>query len=374
MENDMSGRLNEEQRWEIICTWKQVKSIRATAKECECNKEAVQRWVERYKATGGVTPTQPTRQPFVSSEAANEALRMFSGPSEPSAREVAIGMKDNGMLSRVVSKSTIIRHAKKAAKAMNDKLQSYTGIPPKGLNAETRARRLAFARANLHTDWERVMFTDRKRFYFRYPGSIVKKNKWCLQSVRQRQRTGGIFKPSKPSCLNIYAGITRWGATHTREVAGTTGFKHNYKTKRGQGARNITTDQYVDVLQNVFLFEGKMKFGGSSWTLQQDNDPTHKIAGAVLAEWNNENEDNVQLLPNWPPNSPDLNSIEIFWNYVQEQAYKTRCHDFKSFKNCVKSLILSGSDETKEYLAKLYDSMPRRIAKVIELEGEMTDY
>jgi len=372
--NDLSGRLSEERRWEIIHTWKRLESIRATAEECECNKEAVLRWVKRYEATGGVSPKQPIRKSVVSTQAANQALHMLSGPSEPSAREVAIAMKENGMLPRVVSKSTIIRHAKKAAEAIDDKLQSYHGIPPKSLNAETRAKRLAFAKANLHTNWERVMFSDRKRFYFRFPGSIVKKSRWCLQSVRKKQRSKGIFKPSKPSCLNIYAGITRFGATNTREVAGTTGFKHNYRTKKGQGARNITTDQYVDVLQNVFLFEGRMKFGGSSWTLQQDNDPTHKIAGAIVAEWNNDTGDNVQLLPNWPPNSPDLNLIENFWNFVQEQAYNTKCHDFKSFKDCVKNLILSGSAKTKEYLAKLYDSMPRRIAKVIELEGEMTDY
>jgi len=59
---------------------------------------------------------------------------------------------------------------------------------------------------------------------------------------------------------------------------------------------------------------------------------------------------------------------------VQQKVNKTKCHDFESFKKCVTNTILSDPEETKDFIAKLYTSMPKRLAKVVELDGDLTGY
>lgn len=174
--------------------------------------------------------------------------------------------------------------------------------------------------------------------------------------------------------MNLYAGITRQGVTKICEVAGTTKYKHNYKSKKGTAARNITSGQYIDVLEKVLLPDGKVKFKKGAWMLQQDNDPAHSVAGATIARWNIRHGHKVQLITGWPPNSPDLNLAENFWNFIQMDVQKMALPSFESYKKCVKAAILSKELKMKNYLTKLYASMPRRLTKVIELGGELTGY
>jgi hypothetical protein len=49
------------------------------------------------------------------------------------------------------------------------------------------------------------------------------------------------------------------------------------------------------------------------WFFQQDNDPAHRLASSYLKAWNAKHASSVQLLKNWPPNSPGLNLIENIW-------------------------------------------------------------
>lgn len=66
-------------------------------------------------------------------------------------------------------KSTVIRAAKEAARKEGCELKPDNHPPPKALTKATKNKRLQFAKKNATTTWSHVMFTDRKRFYFRYP-------------------------------------------------------------------------------------------------------------------------------------------------------------------------------------------------------------
>ena len=304
--------LTEQQKWRIVEMFNKGMKKKAIATECTCIERAVSRWVKRFQATADVTSKpKPGRRPVLTPEMASKALDLLKEGQHSGARSVAVHMKAQGDLPRVVSKSTIIKHAKLEAGRRDDELVVRQGLPRKGLTQATKEKRLLFAQMHQNTDWDQVMFSDRKRFNFRFPGTAVRYTRWFLKS-QQKAEEAGIYQPNHPSCLNIYVGITRHGATRVHLVEVSTGYKHNMKTKKGQKARNITAEEYRQVVQDTFLEGGKVLFQGQEWVLQQDNDPTHKVAGEIVTERNTARQPTVKVLAAWPPNSPDLNLIENF--------------------------------------------------------------
>ncbi len=101
---------------------------------------------------------------------------------------------------------------------------------------------------------------------------------------------------------------------YTREVSSSTGFKSDFKNEKGAAARDIPQEEYATVLGKTLLKEGQRMFphqGMSSWALRQDNDPAHFKAGNVIADCDKgEMGSRIELLPDWPGNSPDLSLIE----------------------------------------------------------------
>lgn len=157
-------------------------------------------------------------------------------------------------------------------------------------------------------------------------------------------------------------------------VAGTTKHKTDYKTQQDKPARSITKVEYKKVLQDTLLPEGTKLFndaGISDWFLQQDNDPCHNVAAQVVQGWNDANGGNVQLLPEWPPSSPDLSIIENVWALVQRQVNSLGCKDFEGFKRAVQQTFAGLHGET---VANLYKSMNKRMEAVVEREGGYTKY
>ena len=357
-----------------MCTHRQQKSIAKTARECGCSKRTVLKWVKQFELKKNVRSQHRSgRRPIISASVAVDALNMLKSGSISGAKALALKQKANGKLDRVVAKTTIIRHARKAAKSCGALLKVCRGRPPKGLSSDTKAKRLNFALSHQNVDWMDVMFTDRKRFYFRNPGKAVFSTRWLLKD-QNTDSEEGVYQPNNPSCYNVYAGITRFGASHLHEVAGSTGYKHKHVTKRGKEAKNITTSQYKEVLHRTFLRQGCRLFKGDKWVLQQDNDPTHKIAQQVLVDWNQKHKSSIKLLASWPPHSPDLNLIENFWSYVERRVSAVKCDSFEEFKKCVSKEVTSRSNNMMAYLSKLYGSMPRRLEKVIEKNGGKTGY
>lgn len=365
-------RISEEERWKIIHTYRSCQSICGTAEQCLCGRASVRRWVNHFEKRGNVQEAARSgRAPVITPVVAQQALDILLSAPKPTTTELATELHNRGLIPKIVSKKTVSRHVHRAARARGDVLVAYRGKVKKGLTAATKAKRLKFAKDYLNFNWDRVMFTDRKRFYLRFPGSMVKGVDWCLRSKKDERQ--GVFQPSKPNCMNVYSGITPKGGIHAVEVAGTTGIKLNYFTKKGTKAKNITTQQYLDVVTD-FCHEGHLRFKEGEWYLQQDNDPTHKVAQTVINSYNGEHHTDIKLIKDWPPCSPDLNIIENMWSFVQQKVNKMGCTTFKSFKTCIRKLLLSESAELVEYLGKLYASMPKRLAKVIELDGGKTDF
>ena len=359
-----------ELRWQIVSTWKQCKSIAETARQLDISRNLVSRWVSRYTSSGGVQNlSKPGRKPVMSAAAAEKALSMLLDKANSGAQAVATQLHHQGLTPVKCHKTTVIRTSKKLALKKGQPIQAFTGKPAKRLTLDTKSKRLSFSNVNKSRAWGNVMFTDRKKFLFSYPGAKVQRVEWGYKGS-SRQAT----MVNHPQVVNLYAGITRYGVTACSVVAGTSKHKSTYFNKQGKVSRNITSSEYKEVLTTTLLPEGRRLFSGagiSNWVLQQDNDPTHKVAAAVIHDWKSKHQGSVALLGNWPPNSPDLNPIENVWSYVQARVNSLGCKTFEEFKQAVLQEL---QNVPRGMLGNLIKSMGSRMASVISTDGDKTKY
>lgn len=364
------GYTSKGQRWAIVTTWQQTGSIAAASRVTGLSQKVVQRWVQRFQKTGDVLDAPKSgRKPLLSAAAALQAHDLLLGNQYGGARAVGKQLYTAGYTSKPADRRTVTRTAVKLAKARGVKIRALRGKPRKGLTAATKEKRLRFCQSNLKRSWGNVMFTDRKKFPFSYPGVKVQAVSWVEEGAQREAHT-----VNHAQVVNLYAGISRHGVSKLHIVAGTSKHKTQYKNQKGVGAKNITTQEYHDVVKATFMPEGRRMFstqGLATWVLQQDNDPTHKAALPVVKQWNAQHASSVSVLQPWPPNSPDLNPIENFWSYLQAKLDARGCTTFEQFSAAVH---IEAKAVPTDYFAKLVESMPKRLAKCIELGGGKTKY
>lgn len=356
-------------RWVIIHEWKQSHSIKEVAAKAGVSQKACRLWVSRYQLTGDVEEKQRSGRPSALNAAARQAaLDLLLANQVGGARAVAKELKGKGMTARVVSKQTIIRAARLAAHSQGMKrLKALRGKPKKELSAATRCKRLEFCQQHKKTSWGSVMFTDRKKFAFSYPGSKVHPVTWVVNGGERRANA-----VNHASVVNVYAGFTRFGMTKLHVVAGTTGHKTTFANKKGVVARNITASEYQAVLEQTLLPEGRRLFstqGISSWVLQQDNDPTHKRAPDIVKQYNQKHHCSIRVLANWPPSSPDLSLIENIWSFLQSKLDSLGCQTFQAFKD---ALVREAKLINTVFSQKLFDGMPMRVKDCLKRQGDLT--
>jgi hypothetical protein len=363
--------MKTKERWDIIHAWQESRNITRVANQLGRTRRTVQHWVHHFNKHGNVESGKRTgRPPLLDDSGAGAALQLLLSEEHGTGFKVAQALHAQGTTSKLLHKSTVLRHAKGAAKAEGKPIRAVRGLPGKELTQGTKLKRYNFAKANQGRDWGNVMFTDRKKFHFYYPGVSVKPMKWLRKGEKWT-----AYKVNHAQVVNLYAGITKHGITKAHIVAGTSKHTSKYTNKKGQTSKNITGAEYEDVLQLTFLPEGQRVFGPvgvSKWVLQQDNDPSHKRASTkVLATHKGKHGCSIELLQNWPPNSPDLNPIENVWGYVQGKVNARGCKTFDTYKAVVLAELRG---VPKSMLTNLFASMPKRLAVCIKAKGGKTTY
>ena len=362
--------LSVEARQNIKTTYDRLGNVAKTAKECNVSCHAAKRWI-----SAGTVIFKPStgRKKLLSKAAAARALDVLHTEEAINAKHAAQLLKHEGLTQHLVSRPTLIRAAREAAKAAGCKLKATRGKPPKELTQATKQKRLQFAAANTRRTWSNVMFSDRKKFAFRYPGSKVRPLRWQKVGPNVPKREG-VWQPSHAQVLNVYGGITPYGVTKLHEVSGSSKIKSTYLTKKGKPSSNICQAEYKAVLHKTLLPEGKRLYGikgVSSWVLQQDGDKAHNQARREVAEYNEGKGCSIQLLRDWPRNSPDLSPIENVWGYVQQKVDALGCSSYEQFRAAVHEQFAA---VPAAYLRTLYNSIPKRLQLVVEMEGDRTGY
>lgn len=298
--------VNGDTRKRLVLAYRSSPNFASVGRQFNVDPRTVKRWVRRQDHTGGLKVSEGAgRNSAMSESTSRVAVDLLLSGKHDNVRQVALELRQRGLTDRVVHVTTLSRHAKAQALADGCPIIAKRGKPVKALSAKNRAARLSFCEAHKRTNWGSIMITDRKKFLYAYPGCSVKQVEWLRKGEARVAN-----RPNKPSAVNMYAGITKHGVTKAHLVTGTSNLKTAYKNTKGQPSKNITSAEYADVLRKSLLPEGRRLFsfvGLSNWVFQQDNDPAHKRAAPeAIRAWNSKGRGRVQLLQNWPPNSPDL--------------------------------------------------------------------
>lgn len=359
----------EEQRWNIVNTWKRLgQVISATARELGLALKVVRHWVAAYESTGAVQPAPRSGRPRALSAAVSaRAHELILQEDMGGAAMVAKQLTEEGLTATTRDKKTVIRAVRRVGDELGRPLMACRGTPRKQLTPTNMELRVAFCRSNLNRDWSNVMITDRKKFLFKYPGTVVRPVQWLEKGQRRRAP-----QVNHPQSVNVYAGLTLYGVTNMHEVTGTSKLVTHYTTKTGCKSKGITQHEYKDVLTNTLLKEGQSIFQRhqvKAWDLQQDNDKAHNEAKAVIGRLNRQASTSISLVENWPPNSPDLSPIENLWHAVDGRVEARGCKTFADFRAAVHEEWGKVPPSTA---ARYVSSIPVRLQECLKVEGAMT--
>ncbi|GBO18416.1 Transposable element Tcb2 transposase [Araneus ventricosus] len=103
---------------------------------------------------------------------------------------------------------------------------------------------------------------------------------------------------------------------------------------------------------------------------QQDNCTSHR--SRLATAWLDEHSSDFSVM-NWPPRTPDLNSIEHLWD-ILEKGVKAHHTTPATLTELWTALADIWQAIPVERFRKLVESMPRRVAAVIKARGGQTRY
>ncbi|CAJ0960460.1 unnamed protein product [Ranitomeya imitator] len=119
---------------------------------------------------------------------------------------------------------------------------------------------------------------------------------------------------------------------------------------------------YHSILQR-HAFPSGWRLVGPSFIFQQDNDTKHRLCKGYLTR---KESDGVLRQMTWPPQSPDLNPIEMVWGELDRRVKAKRPTSAKHLWELLQDYWKTISDD---YLLKLIKRMPRVCKAVIKAKG-----
>lgn len=131
----------------------------------------------------------------------------------------------------------------------------------------------------------------------------------------------------------------------------------------------ITANEYLDILNDEVLTMASILLPNTA-IFQDDNAPIH--TAKKVQSWFEEHHNIITHLP-WPAQSPDLNIIEPLWG-VLEKRVRSRFPSPTSLKQLADVLVQEWDNIPLETIQTLYESIPRRIAAVLQANGGPTPY
>lgn len=212
------------------------------------------------------------------------------------------------------------------------------------LNKKHKQKRLQWCREKLRwtvVDWNRIIFSDESKIDLHTRGRQFVRRSPGKQLVAKYLHQTFKFSPS----IMVFGAIRSDGKRYLRKLDGTVNANY-YQSVLDDALPHMYTTRYI---------------------FQQDGAKIH-TAHSTLAYLERKC---IRVLPNWPPQSPDMSIIENLWSMLKKNV-KERC------PTNVQQLWQFAKEEwdaiPDSVITKLYESLPCRAAAVVRSRGGHTKY
>jgi transposase len=316
----------------------------------------VKRWFDAYKETGDVLDKPRCGRPqLLSKDGKRKARILATTRKKSSCRKIADKLKSSGVTKTAVSRWTVSRYLKQGRKKMLYRDPSKQ----KEFPARVKAARLRFCRKHRDRSWRDILVLDSKYFQIGSKGSA---KEWHYAGVCKK--APAIRDKTK---IHAYGAACIHGCVPLRFVSGTTGLKNRFKGAKGENLTGVGYKEFIQVLNFDIIPGARKLFKGKRFTILMDKAPAHKPLAVrrFLAEHG------IDIISDWPGNSPDFNWIEDLWG-IMEQNLKGR--SFRSQKALEVAVKREWESIHKSNLGVYASSMRRRVRKCIQLQGGHTGY
>jgi transposase len=202
-----------------------------------------------------------------------------------------------------------------------------------------KIKRIEWARAHSEFDWKRIFFSDETMIQL--SANITRA--WHKNDSRPTCRT-----TKYPVKVMFWGAISVYRKSPLLVVSGT-----------------LNASRYQTLLAGEFLPWFRRQHIGRL-TLQQDNAPPHtaKSTREFFAT------QNVDVMP-WPASSPDLNTIENIWGILKVRVDRRKP---RNKQELIAFALEEWNGIEMDIVRRTIESMPNRIAEVIEKQGDKINY
>ena len=125
---------------------------------------------------------------------------------------------------------------------------------------------------------------------------------------------------------------------------------------------NIDSAKYQQILAFQYIRNYKR-----SQIFQQDGAPCH-TSGSTMKFLRGKK---IKVLQGWPAQSPDMNIIDHIWGRMKEESWRTKPKNLEELWDAFKVAFHAIPDD---FINKLYNSLPNRMATVLQAKGTHTRY
>ena len=206
--------------------------------------------------------------------------------------------------------------------------------------------RLSFCREFINYDFDKIIFSDEKKFCLNGPDRYQKywgHSSDALKLINRNKFDGGS--------IMVHVAVCKDRVLSMVEILG-----------------NMDSKYYCHMLETqVFPLINNFN-DKSSWVWQHDNAPIHNSSYTKTFFRNK----SINLL-SWPSRSPDLNIVENIFSFLEHKIY------YEGQKYSSKDQLWSALDKAfteidKPYLKKLYESIKRRMLDICILGGALSKH
>lgn len=340
------AKISDYVRHQIIFLHQEGKSLQEIAKKTKASVTGIRNVIKKFNETGSVSDRKRSGRPTKLKKDDEKYLRV---------RSLRDRYRTSGELTEdlhsatgtSVDSSTVRRSLRRMG------LRGCVAIKKPLLRKGNRQKRKQYAMDHKNwteNDWNQVLWTDESRFEI-----FGSKRRQYV-----RRRPGEAYKSSclNPTIKHGGGSINVWGCISANGVG---------DLIKIDGKLNAVA--YLEILREHAIPSGG-RLIGENFTFQQDNSPKHtaRVVKTYLGEMEEQGILNTMV---WPPQSPDLSIIKHVWEYLDRKRHQRQPTNAKQLFEVLKD---EWAKIPQEFIKKLFNSVPNRIASVIAANGGHTSY